>query len=78
MPKPAAAARRNLLKLWVDDATYEALELIQDSKGFPSLSEAGAAELKERVLGSTWMIRELIERRSPLPACTGPQKSAQK
>lgn len=69
------AARPNEVKLYVDNDTYEALTLIKEFSGFASMSEAAASELKARVLGSTWMIRKMLERSGPLLAVTGPVNS---
>lgn len=74
MARPSSG-RRNEIKMYVDDETYEALLLTVDASSYSSVSEAAAVELKARLLGSIWMVRKLIERNRPLPAVTGPDST---
>lgn len=74
MARPSSG-RRNEVKMYVDDETYEALLLTVDVSSYSSVSEAAAVELKARLLGSIWMVRKLIERNRPLPAVTRPDSS---
>lgn len=71
MARPSTG-RRNEIKIYVDDETYDALLLTMESSSYSSLSEAAAVELKARLLGSIWMVRKLVERSRRLPSVTVP------
>lgn len=71
MARPSTG-RRNEIKMYVDDETYDALLLTVESSSYSSISEAAAVELKARLLGSIWTVRKLVERSSRLASVTGP------
>lgn len=77
MARPSTG-RRNEIKMYVDDETYDALLLTVESSSYSSISEAAAVELKARLLGSIWMVRKLVERSRRLPAVTVPAEQPER